>query len=147
MLGPWAVAEALAMAGRHDEALAAVEPALGMSGRHPWGLTLLASIHAAMGHRDGADAVYQELASRARTGYIESGALAAAAAAAGRMDEGLAHAAKGVAEREAFFVYWRCPPDWAAFRADPRGERFPLDAVVPAPRRSDEPVAHGGRGG
>ena len=53
-----------------------------MSGGHPWALTALAGTHAACGARDAAEAVYQELNSRARTGYIEAASQAAAAAAA-----------------------------------------------------------------
>ncbi len=82
-LGRWALVEALAMPGRYEEALVAVEPALMMSGRHPWALSALAGIHAARGAYDAAHAVYHELTSRGKTGYIESASQAAAAAGCG----------------------------------------------------------------
>jgi hypothetical protein len=126
-LGRWALVEALAMPGRYEEALVAVEPALMMSGRHPWALSALAGIHAARGAYDAAHAVYHELTSRGKTGYIESASQAAAAAAAGRMEEALSLAAEGAERRETFLLYWRAFPDWAAFRSDERGEKLLLD--------------------
>ena len=119
--GRWSLAEVLAMAGRHAEALHAAEPALVMSGRHPWALAVSAASHTALGDRAAADAIYQELLSRSKTAYVETALLAATAAAAGRIPEGLDHARASMDAREAFLVYWRRLPAWVAFRADPHG--------------------------
>ena len=86
----------LAGLARHDEALAAAEPALLMSGRDPRILAEVAAVHAARGDRTAAEAVHQEIQSRARTGYIGWAEQAAIAASAG---------------------IWRRPPRWCGRRS------------------------------
>jgi serine/threonine-protein kinase len=115
----WALVATLMHARRYDEGFAAAEPALVMSGRHPYILTAVASAHAALGHADKADAVYQELLGRSRTGYVGHSWLAAAAASAGRMREAVGHAQRALAEKDAALVFVHDLPDWEAFRADP----------------------------
>jgi serine/threonine-protein kinase len=124
----WALVETLLHAGRHEEGLAAAEPALTMSGRHPYVLAAAASGHAALGRADQADAIYQELLSRSRTGYVGSAWLAAPAASAGRMDDARGHAARAVEELDSPLVFWRDLPDWEAFRADPACMKVFTDA-------------------
>jgi hypothetical protein len=65
--------------------------------------------------------VYEELVSRARSGYVGESWMASAAEAAGRIDEARAHAQRGVDERETWALYWKRTTDWAAFREDPVG--------------------------
>jgi serine/threonine-protein kinase len=115
----WSLVEALTLAGEYDEALAEAEPALRMSGRHPYALTAVVGAHWARGDADATSAMYQELVGRSRTGYIGASWLAAAAAAAGQLDEARTFAKKAVQERETFLLYWNALPDWAAFRSDP----------------------------
>ena len=83
----WALVETLLHAGDTRKGLAAAEPALTMSGRHPYVLAAAAAGHAALGFANQADAVYQELVSRSRTGYIGSAWLASTAASAGHMQD------------------------------------------------------------
>ena len=115
----WALVATLMHAGKHHEGLAAAEPALAMSGRHPYILTAVASAHAALGHTDQADAVYQELLGRSRSGYIGPSWLAASAASAGHMEDARRYAARAVEEIDSPLVYLRDLPDWEALRADP----------------------------
>jgi serine/threonine protein kinase/tetratricopeptide (TPR) repeat protein len=125
----WSLVATLMHAGELESGLAAAEPALAMSGRHPYILTAVASAHAALGHTDKAEAVYQELLSRSQTGYVGHSWLAAAAASAGRMEVAVRHAAQAVAEKDASLVFVHDLPDWEAFRADP--ERMKIFAGRP----------------
>ena len=114
----WALVATLMHAGRYDEGFTAAEPALAMSGRHPYILTAVASAHTAQGHADKADAVYQELLGRSRTGYIGHSWLMAAAASAGHMDAALEHAKRALDEKDSALVFIHDLPDFEAFRAD-----------------------------
>jgi tetratricopeptide (TPR) repeat protein len=115
----WALVFTLAWCGRNDDALAAAEPALAMSGRHPRILTEVAALHAALGDMDGAEAVYRELRSRARTGYVGSAEQGAAAAAADS-DEARALVAQAIALREPYLAFWKLPA-WKAAWQDHEG--------------------------
>lgn len=114
----WSLVVAQSGAGHHDDALAATAPALVMSGRHPQILAALAAIHAARNEIGAADAVYQELCSRARASYVSSSTRGAAAAAAGRFDEARLHLARAVDERDPFLAFWKLAT-WAPARSDP----------------------------
>jgi len=103
----WATVEALFAAGRHDDAIAAAEPALRMSGRHPQILAPLAAIHAARGDVAAAEAVHQELRSRAKTGYISWASQATVAACAGHLDDARTLVTRAVDAREPYLVFWK----------------------------------------
>jgi serine/threonine protein kinase/tetratricopeptide (TPR) repeat protein len=119
----WVMVEALAAANRLDEALAAMEPALRMSGRHPQILAALAAIHASRGNVAAADAVHEELQSRAKTGYISWAVQAAVAASAGHLDEARALLSRAVEGRDAFLVIWKLGT-WQALCSDAEGLRI-----------------------
>ena len=111
----WVQVWTLSAAGRRDEALAAAGPALAMSGRNARVLTEVAAIHAARGDRAAADAIYQELRTRAETTYIPYAEQCAAAASAGRLDEARALVVKAIDAREPSLGFWKLPA-WAPFR-------------------------------
>jgi len=91
-LGRWCYHMALHLNGRFEEAVAAGELALAMSGRHPWAMATLAATFADWGKPADSEAVYAELAARARRLYVPPSQLAIAASAAGREDEAIRHA-------------------------------------------------------
>ena len=108
----------LTAAGRFDEAVAAAEPALAMSGRNPRILTELAAICSARGDRAGAQAIYDELRTRAASSFIGQAEQAAVAASAGHLDEARELAVQAIAARDTYLVFWKLPA-WAPFRSDP----------------------------
>jgi TolB-like protein/Flp pilus assembly protein TadD len=116
----WTLVLTLAGLARHDEALAAAEPALLMSGRDPRILAEVAAVHAARGDRTAAEAVHQEIQSRARTGYIGWAEQAAIAASAGHLEEAHALGRKAVEARDVFLNFWKLPA-WAPLRTDAEG--------------------------
>jgi predicted Zn-dependent protease len=69
-LGLWCFHMALHLNGRFEEAVAAGEAALAMSGRHPWAMATLAATFADWGKPADSEAVYAELAARARRLYV-----------------------------------------------------------------------------
>jgi serine/threonine-protein kinase len=116
----WNRMRAYVWAGRHEEALA-LGPALLTSagGRHPWTLVLHVLAHAGLGHAEAALAAYQELEARSRWEYVGAAWVAAAAAALGRLDEGMAHARRAVRERDPFVLHALSMPWWAPLRQHP----------------------------
>ena len=119
----WTLLWTLAACERHDEALAAAEPALSMSNRHPRVLVEVAAIHAVRGDLDGAEAVYRELRSRARTSYMGFAEQAVAAAAAGHQDEARALIKQAVAAHETFLAFWKLP-SWRPLWKDEEAARI-----------------------
>jgi serine/threonine-protein kinase len=119
----WVMVMVLAALGRHDEALTAAEPALLMSGRNSRILAEVAAVHAARGDTSAAEAVYQEVRGRARTGYIGWAEQGAIAASAGRIEEARKMVRQAVDEREVFLVFWKLPA-WRPFRDAPEGRRI-----------------------
>lgn len=91
-----------------------------MSGRNPRILTECAAIHARRGDLDSAEALYQELRSRARTGYIGWSEQGTGAAAAGHREDARALVARGIDARESYLVFWKSPA-WGPFLADAEG--------------------------
>ncbi len=91
-----------------------------MSGRNPRILTEMAAIYAARGDRTGAEGIYQELRTRAETGHVGLGEQAAAAVAAGRLDESRVLAARAIEARDPYLAFWKLPA-WAPFRQDAEG--------------------------
>jgi serine/threonine-protein kinase len=127
--GRWALVWALGAGGRDAEALEAAEPALQMSGRGPRILAEAAAAHARLEARDAAEQIYQEIRSRARTGYVGWSEQGAIAAAAGRMQEAREFLARGIEARDSYLAF-QISPAWGPFRADPAG-RAMLETVGP----------------
>ncbi len=122
-LAHWSVVITLAASARFDEATIAADAALRMSGRHPWILAELAGIHAARGDIEGAGAVYRELEARSDTEYIPWAEQAAAAAAAGNIEDARRLVQKAITARDVFVLYWKLSA-WAPLRADPEGNKI-----------------------
>jgi hypothetical protein len=110
-----------------------------MSGRNPRILAEMVAIHVRRGQTSAAQTILDELRVRASTGVVESSLLGAVSATMGLMDEARTLVARGVAEREPYWQWAKCPA-WAAFRADPRGAAM-LRAIGYAP------VGEGPKGG
>jgi tetratricopeptide (TPR) repeat protein len=119
----WFQHVALYVSGRFEEAVRAGESALTMSGRHPWAMATLAVTFADWGKPADAEALYAELASRARRSYVAPSLLAVAASAAGLEDEAIRHAREACQIRDPFsigvFSRWWNPCN-ARLRAYPR---------------------------
>ncbi len=96
----WTLQCVLTLSSRFEETLAVAEDLLARSGRHPWSLALLAFAYAEWGRSADANAIYAELSARAKREYIGPFSLAASAAAAGYMDEAMAHAQEAFTSRE-----------------------------------------------
>jgi len=111
--------EAYAWARDYAGVIAAAEPALLMSGRSPMALAPLGVAHGRLGNRKVAEAVYAELLARETTEYVQPFWIAAAAAAAGRMEEAMSFANRAVDERDSFAMTARQIPEWEPLRAHP----------------------------
>jgi tetratricopeptide (TPR) repeat protein len=118
-VGRWLMVEAAYWAGDYSAAIAAADPALLMLGRHPWALASLALAHAAAGDAEAAEAVYGELAARAKTGFVQPFWLATAALAIGRLEEAVALARRSVAEHDPIVLLANRLPEWAPLRQRP----------------------------
>lgn len=106
----WCLQTVFYFAGRYEEAATAAQGVLEMSGRHPWAMAVLALTLADLKRTGEAEAVYAELAARARREYVLPSTLALAAAGAGRREEVARHAREAMAIRDpfriAFSSYW-----------------------------------------
>ncbi len=100
----WILVATLYWAGDFTGAIEEARPALAMSGRHQFVFPALADSYAQSGNADAADAIYTELAARARTEQIHHSWLACTANAAGRLDEAAAHMRQAIAERDPLLV-------------------------------------------
>ena len=103
----WVHVSALAHAGRDDEALAAAEPALAMSGRHPMILATIAAIYSDRDEQQKAEAIRAELAERATSTFIGSGARACVAASAGHWLEARDFTRIAADEHDPFMAFWK----------------------------------------
>jgi len=118
--GRWALVWSLSDLGRDDEAMAIALETLPMSGRNPRILAEMAAIHARHGERSEAQAILDELRTRASTGFVESSLVGAVSASLGSVEHALALVARGIAEREPYWQFAKSPA-WAPFCADPKG--------------------------
>jgi eukaryotic-like serine/threonine-protein kinase len=87
----WTLLHALAFGPDPAQAAAIGPSILARFGRHPWIMMGLAWANGATGRQDTADALYSELAARARAEYVQPAALAVAAVGAGRRTDVLRH--------------------------------------------------------
>jgi adenylate cyclase len=100
------LAIALYASGKFEESIATTELALTMSGRHSWAMATLAVIFADCGKAEDADAVYAELAARARRQYVPPSMLAAAASGACREHEAICHAREAMTIHDPACVFF-----------------------------------------
>ncbi len=90
----------LHLGGLFEESVAVAESALAMSGRHSWSMAVLAVVLADWNKTADADAVYAEMAARARRQYVPPALLAVAASAAGRENEAIRDAHEALEIRD-----------------------------------------------
>jgi serine/threonine protein kinase/tetratricopeptide (TPR) repeat protein len=121
-LGHNSLIQSLGECGDLQGAIAAAHEALEMSGRHPWMLVFLAAIYDQVGDVAGATSLHEEALARAVREYVQPFVLAATAAAAGKLDDAFAFAAKAIDERDAVVTTLFQPgfPFTRRIRADPR---------------------------
>jgi len=103
----WFYTNALAEAGRDDEAFDAATPALELSGRHALILTILAGLHARRGNTEQIEAIRRELRARSEHTYVSSGAHATVAAALGDWNGAREWLARAIEERDAYVCFWK----------------------------------------
>ncbi len=106
--------------GRTEEAIASLEVAAAASGRHPSTLTALAACFHSLGKTAEVQAIHEELTARARGGYVQTSALALAAAAAGRVDEAFQLLERACEERDSILIYSKRHPAFGLLQSDPR---------------------------
>lgn len=133
-LGAWVVGEALFRLGRYEEARSAAERAVALSNRPVFYLTLLGRVHAALGHRDRAQAVMDDLLERSRQGYVAPLHLADIAMAVGDYDKAFEWLDRAVADRNGFLGAIAVEATYDSVRSDPRFAallvRIGLDTAV-----------------
>ena len=87
----WALLHAMMLGADPGAAVVAGRQMLARFGRHPWLMMGVAYASGAAGEPDRADAIYAELAARARGEYVQPIALAVSAIGAGRDDLAIEH--------------------------------------------------------
>lgn len=87
----WSLLHAMMLGPDPAAAVAAGRDMLTRFGRHPWLMMGVAYASGAAGQPDKAQAIYEELAARARGEYVQPIALACSAVGAGRPDLALEH--------------------------------------------------------
>ncbi|HSA92825.1 MAG TPA: hypothetical protein VLE48_07430, partial [Terriglobales bacterium] len=130
---------------RLDEAQAAMEEAVRTSGRHAWALFELGMLHARCGHRAEAEAIQEELVSRSRVAYLQSGILAAIPAWLGRFDEALALLERAIEERDCTLLAIPVWPTWSALWNLPRCPELlkRIGITKPAPSGAESRLKQG----
>ena len=122
----WTLLHCLALGPRPLEAIEVGPSLLSRFGRHPWLMMGLAHANGAAGRPDTAEALYAELAARARSEYVQPAALAAAALGARQENRALEHLREAVQVKDplltAMALQW---PGFARLRAGvPEYERI-----------------------
>jgi TolB-like protein len=115
----WGLLVCLLYAGRPQEALARQDEALEVGSRHPWMLSALAGANAAVGDREAARRLYDELVARAQIEYVQPATLAGVAASAGFDVEALQWAERAVELCDPTLVWSAVMPGWSALRELP----------------------------
>jgi len=131
----WLANNIIGMAYRLDsnypEAKEALQVAIALAGRHPWTLNELALTYAALGERDQAEAIYEELVERSRDEYVAPASLSYITAGLGRTDEAFEWLDRAYEERDATLNWVSIIPHLDTLRDDPRFtvllERMGLD--------------------
>jgi serine/threonine-protein kinase len=116
----WVSQHAFQSNRQFDKAAEAGEMGLALSGRHALVLGTQAMIYADWGKTADAQAIYAELAARARQGYVQPSALAICASAAGELDTAIAHLRQAYEIRDPMLFAGNHLPDFAFLRKDPR---------------------------
>ena len=112
----WILLECLLNAGRHREALDRKDGALEASLRHPWVLGTIACAHAAVGEKQQARLIYDELVARGKVEYVQPATLAGVAASAGLDAEAIDWAELAVKQHDPVLIWSQVLPGWSALR-------------------------------
>ncbi len=121
----WTLLHALFQGAHPEEGIAHGALMLARFGRHPWVLMALSLANGFAGHREVSDAVYAELAARARTEFVQPAVLAVAAQGAGRREDCFRHLREAVKLHDPLFTliaqHWPGAREW---RGDPEYQRI-----------------------
>ncbi|HEY2968958.1 MAG TPA: adenylate/guanylate cyclase domain-containing protein [Casimicrobiaceae bacterium] len=112
----WSLLECLANAMRHREVLDRKEDALEISARHPWMLGVIACAHAAVGEKQQAKLIYDELVARESIEYVQPATLAGVAASAGLDAEAIEWAGLALKQYDTMLIWSKVLPSWSALR-------------------------------
>jgi eukaryotic-like serine/threonine-protein kinase len=119
-LGFWVRGDLLFHLGRHEEALEAAERAVALSNRPPFYLGLVGEAHAALGQRDRAQAIVDELLERSQQGYVAPLHLADIFLALGEYDQAFEWLNRALEDRNGFLGALAVDSAYDPVRADPR---------------------------
>jgi serine/threonine-protein kinase len=106
----------------YAEAIEALEQAFTVSGRHPWAVFDLGMTFVLSGKREKAEALQDELLTRAKKAYVPPVPMAGIPMALGRTDEALDFVEEGIEERDATVVTLKYWPACELFHGHPRFE-------------------------
>lgn len=115
-----AIARGYLAKGMFPEALAEVERGMGLVGRLPVLLTYVGCAHAALGQRNEALGLVDELRQAAAHQYVPTIYRAQVLAALGEVDEAFELYDVAYAQRSGWLVFLRVEPLWDPLRPDPR---------------------------
>jgi tetratricopeptide (TPR) repeat protein len=120
----WTAARVLGVAlmaqGRYPDSIEVLEAAMPISGRHVWIATNLAEVYALSGQPDRARRLFDEIAERSRTQYVQPLFLGLLHAAIGDNDRVFEIYAKAVEERDTLPIINYSPAPGSLVRRDPR---------------------------
>ncbi len=100
----WTLLHALILGPKPEEGIAQGVAMLARFGRHPWVMMALALANGRSGRQDAADALYAELAARARTEYVQPGVRGFAALGAGRREDCFRHMREALEVKDPLFT-------------------------------------------
>ena len=112
----WGLLECLVNARRHQEVLDRREEALEISARHPWMLGVIACAQAAVGEKQQAKLIYDELVARERIEYVQPATLASVAASADLDAEAIEWAGLALKQYDTMLIWSKVLPSWSALR-------------------------------
>jgi tetratricopeptide (TPR) repeat protein len=104
LYGHWIAIMAQLDARQYAAAIEDAHRSIARFGRHAWLLMGLAIAHAKLGHRESAQAIFDELVARSRTEYVQGAVMAVTALAVGRRDDAVARWAKAADDRDPMMV-------------------------------------------
>ncbi len=120
LFGRWVLILAQLVAGAYEDVIQTGIAIMRTFGRNGWVMLGMAQAYAALGRADEATALFDELAARSRTEYVQPGVLALIAMDLGRRDEAMRRWAEAAASRDMFMVAMLLyAPISARMRAEP----------------------------
>ena len=104
----------------YQEAIAELELAVTVAARHPWPLSDLGMAYAAVGRKDEAEAIQQEMLERRRKAYVQPVLLSQIPLTLGRKDEALDYLEQAFEERDGLLAILEVWPSLDPLRDEPR---------------------------